>query len=54
MSIREAAKKAGVSKQTIVELEQGRVEDPRSATVKRLADAYGVTVRALLGEEAAA
>lgn len=54
LSIRSAAEKAGVSKQTILSLEQEHVEAPRAETVKKLADAYGVTVRALLGEEAAA
>lgn len=53
LSLEDAAHKSGLSVKTISKLENGG-HNPKAPTVKSLADAYGVTVRALLGEEAAA
>ena len=53
LSVEQAAERAGVSGKTIRLYERG-VQHPSAPTAKRLASVYGVTVRALLGEEAAA
>ena len=45
----ELAKRAGVSKTTIVGIERGTIRDPRPTTLKQLADALGRPVRTLQG-----
>ena len=48
----ELAARAGLSRKTIAELENGR--EPTGPTVKKLADAYGKTVAELVTEREAA
>jgi transcriptional regulator with XRE-family HTH domain len=45
------AVKAGLSVSAVVQLEAGRVPDPRVSSLKALARALGVTLDALAGDE---
>ncbi len=46
--LEEVADRAGVSRSTLYHLERGTTANPRSATVHRLAEAYGVEVERLI------
>ena len=54
MSVASLAKAAGISDQTVYEIEKdGRKRGPRIETVAAIADALGVEIEALIPEEAA-
>jgi len=42
---------SGVSHTTIVGIETGRISNPRTATLRRLARAFGMSLEEFLGEE---
>lgn len=49
----EVADRAGLSRQTVARLEQKDDVEPNAPTIKKLADAYGLKVDALVQEKAA-
>jgi transcriptional regulator with XRE-family HTH domain len=49
--LQEVADAVGVSKAHIWELEKGRTDNPSMALVTRLADHYGFSLAALVGED---
>ena len=53
-SLQQVADAVGVSKAHIWELEKGRTDNPSMALVTRLADHFGVSLAALVGEDPAA
>jgi transcriptional regulator with XRE-family HTH domain len=53
-SLQQVADAVGVSKAHIWELEKGRTGNPSMALVTRLADHFGVSLTALVGEDPAA
>ena len=53
-SLQEVADAVGVSKAHIWELEKGRTDNPSIALVTRLADHFGLSLAALVGEDPAA
>ena len=53
-SLQEVAEAVGVSKAHIWELEKGRTDNPSMALVTRLADHFGLSLAALVGEDPAA
>jgi transcriptional regulator with XRE-family HTH domain len=50
-SLQEVADAVGVSKAHIWELEKGRTDNPSMGLVTRLADHFGISVSALVGED---
>jgi len=50
-SLQDVATAVGVSKAHVWELEQGRARNPSMQLVVRLADHFGVTIAALIGED---
>jgi transcriptional regulator with XRE-family HTH domain len=50
-SLQQVADAVGVSKAHIWELEKGRTDNPSMALVARLADHFGLSVAALVGED---
>ncbi len=50
-SLQEVADAVGVSKAHIWELEKGRADNPSMALVSRLADHFGVSLAAMVGED---
>lgn len=52
LSIEAACDAADISKTALINIEQGRVPDPSSARLGRLARVYGVTVDSLYRDEA--
>ena len=50
-SLQEVADAVGVSKAHIWELEKGRTDNPSMALVSRLADHFGVSLAAMVGED---
>src|SRR5262245_58979113 len=46
-TLRELASISGVNKQVIHRLESGQTRDPKTATLERIADAFGITSREL-------
>jgi transcriptional regulator with XRE-family HTH domain len=53
-SLQDVADAVGVSKAHIWELEKGRTDNPSMALVRRLADHFGLSLAALVGEDPAA
>lgn len=51
LSIEAACDAADISKTALINIEQGRVPDPSSARLGRLARVYGVTVDSLYRDE---
>lgn len=49
-TLRQVAIECDITQETIGALENGRKHNPTIATVKKLADCYGVKVSELLGE----
>ena len=43
------ARKASLSYNTIIKLESGGIADPRMETLKKLADAFGISLDELVG-----
>jgi transcriptional regulator with XRE-family HTH domain len=50
-SLQEVADAVGVSKAHIWELEKGRTDNPSMALVSRLADHFGLSLAAMVGED---
>lgn len=48
------ARRASLSRTTVHNLERGHTPNPRAATLKKLAEAFGISVSALLGEPSSA
>lgn len=51
MTIKDLSDKSGVGKSTISEIETGKVKNPKSETLSKLAKALNVTVDSLLTEK---
>ena len=49
MTQEELALKSGVSYTTLIKIERGSVQNPTVMTIKKIADALGVTVDIILG-----
>lgn len=43
----EVAERGGVEQVTVSQLELGKIRDPRISTLEKLADVYGVTLKAV-------
>ena len=50
MTQREVAESAGLTKETVDALENGRTSNPTYATLRKLAECYGVGIADLLDE----
>jgi transcriptional regulator with XRE-family HTH domain len=50
LTVLEAAKRIGVDRHTLRRLELGEVSEPEYATVKKIAQFYGVSVAELMGD----
>jgi len=51
MTIKDLSDKSGVGQSTISEIETGKVKNPKSETLSKLAKALNVTVDSLLAEK---